>query len=148
MIPIDQSRTSSKDGNCFQACLASILELPLDVVPTQRDHREHPFDAYLTGDLRGFLAPLGLGVTAITLVDGTKASALGEWNIPTGYWIAGIRGGGGTAFGHAVVMRGRDVAHDPYPKPNPFGRYLDDPVVETIFSLVPLDPARTLDVAA
>ncbi len=33
MIPIDQTNTSTTSGNCHQASLASILELPLDEVP-------------------------------------------------------------------------------------------------------------------
>jgi len=33
MIPIDQTNISTTKGNCHQAALASILELPLDDVP-------------------------------------------------------------------------------------------------------------------
>jgi hypothetical protein len=33
MIPVTQTRTGKVDGNCFPACLASILEIPLESIP-------------------------------------------------------------------------------------------------------------------
>jgi hypothetical protein len=39
MIPVFQTRTSAETlGNCFEACLASILELPLARVPDRAAH--------------------------------------------------------------------------------------------------------------
>jgi len=34
MIPVDQTICNFTNGNCFQACVASIFELPLDDVPS------------------------------------------------------------------------------------------------------------------
>lgn len=32
MIPVDQDRFGTEEGNCLHACIASLLELPLSVV--------------------------------------------------------------------------------------------------------------------
>lgn len=42
MIPVYQTRHSAQAfGNCFEACLASILELPLGAVPDRAAHLDH-----------------------------------------------------------------------------------------------------------
>lgn len=33
MIPVDQTTYGHTDGNCFSACVASILEIPIEEVP-------------------------------------------------------------------------------------------------------------------
>ena len=33
MKPVDQTRFGSPDGNCFAACVASLLEIPLEEAP-------------------------------------------------------------------------------------------------------------------
>ncbi|HYX72428.1 MAG TPA: hypothetical protein VE732_06640 [Nitrososphaera sp.] len=37
MIPVEQTLFTYPDGNCFAACVASILELPLEAVPHFQD---------------------------------------------------------------------------------------------------------------
>jgi hypothetical protein len=52
MIPITQTRTGER-GNCMRACLASILELPLAVVPEFDQRTDELFYADINRWLRG-----------------------------------------------------------------------------------------------
>ena len=42
LIPIEQTRMTYPDGNCYHACLASVLEIPLSEVP---DYSNEPGNA-------------------------------------------------------------------------------------------------------
>lgn len=100
MRPVDQTmfgHTPPHDaGNCLQACIASLLELPLDDVP------------HFVADGDGWW------------------SALLDWLRCRGFWVAetvdpspGLGFAGGKSprgdWGHAVVTDGPDIAHDPHP---------------------------------
>jgi hypothetical protein len=91
MIPVYQT-IDGPDGNCYQACMASILEVPLGEIPTFAGWR----------DLRAWLAERGW-----SLVFGRKDGC----SIASQQTIRGI---------HAVVCFDGEMVHDPSPRP--FGR--------------------------
>lgn len=95
MIPQTQSRVGS-NGRCFNACLASILELKERQVP------DFP-DKGFRQAVDDFLAPFGL------VYRRTSKSVA-----PFGYHtIEGISPRGGL---HAVVGKDGKVVHDPHPQ--------------------------------
>lgn len=136
MRPIYQDRFSYGNGNCFWACVASIMEIPLDNLRygPPYDHevaawtkREQPY-------LTHHSVHLGRNYR---LVDHPPSpghphpqrwvydDAGDDWEPPTDdYWIGTIWSPGLKRPKddpylcrplHAVVMLGRDVVHDPNP---------------------------------
>lgn len=119
MRPVDQTKFGSPDGNCFQASVASILELPLEEVPDfDGDDWYEKFTEWLKP--RGFY-PLTF--------------KMGEWKPPPdAYTIFGGKSPRGDWL-HAVVGIGGEVAHDPHPDRTGL-LTLDDATL-----LIPFDPA-------
>lgn len=118
MIPVYQTMTVANDevGNCFNACVASILEMPLrdvcQVLPR--------FDGDYWGEWRKWLATLGLEINWIPLREAA----------PKGYAIASGYGGrlypeghekAGEPILHAVVVFNGKLVHDPFPCAEGFG---------------------------
>lgn len=101
MKPIDQTTFGSPYGNCFQACVASILELPLEDVP----HFCEGDNPRWLLDLEEWLRPRGL---APMLVQAEGCPALDD-----AYGLLG--GPSPRGCNHSVVVRGVEVVHDPHP---------------------------------
>lgn len=104
MRPVDQTTYGFHDGNCFPACVASILETSIDQVPH--------FQGVSLGFLQ-WLASLGLSATLYKSVN----------HVPRGYSIAA---GTSLRFAgrmHACVAYDGAVVHDPHPSREglPFG---------------------------
>jgi hypothetical protein len=92
-------------GDCYAACVASLLEIELVEVPD------------LTGDrwasvLRRWLAARGLRVD---FRPGDGRPLGDQADPPRGYAIAGQRVLDGSV--HAVVCKGGAIVHDPSPRP-------------------------------
>lgn len=128
MIPVDQTKfvgevppgNPQDAGNCFQACVASLLELRLEEVPhfVAMDAWWDEFQEWLEK----------LGMRAVSL-DHDIPGALGVmsgWS-PRGDWL------------HSVVSRGDRLVHDPHPSRDG----IDDKPEGYIY-LVALDPAKVL----
>lgn len=97
MRPVDQTRYGILDGNCFSACLASILEIPLGEVPH--------FWGPRWPDFLQWLADRGLAMTLYHK----------RLYVPPGYSIAG---GPSVRFAgqmHACVAFDGLIIHDPHP---------------------------------
>jgi len=94
MKRIEQTRTGA-DGNCLNACIASILELPLKDVPEFGDD-------WLM-DLNDFLQARGLSYRRVP-IDGAKPSGWGT--------IEGVSPRGGL---HACVAFDGELVWDPHP---------------------------------
>lgn len=110
MKPIDQTTFGKGTGNCMAACVASVLELPLDAIPDLRGDHQYAI-------LSSWLMTLDLGIfslgfaPALPLADFTSRHTF--WG--TGFAIAGGKSPRGD-FGHAVVMRyDGKIVHDPHP---------------------------------
>lgn len=131
MIPVYQTRTVANDGagNCFNACVASILERPLrdvcDVLPD--------FEGDYWGQWREWLATLGLEINFVPLNQGPPkgfaiATGLGGRTYPDDHAKAG------QPIMHAAVVFNGEPVHDPFPGAKWFGdiRYFWtlDPIAE------------------
>lgn len=103
MIPVKQVVPDPPDGDCFAACVASVLELPLEEVPNPvgDDWREQWAD---------WLSERGYSYVDVDLTwrGGTW------WRIAPGqYWIATVPSLNHEGRYHSVVMCGAELAHDP-----------------------------------
>lgn len=98
MKPVVQSRIG-KNGTCFRACLASLLEIPERAVPDFKDANQDPgVDRFLRG--------YGLRYVEVPV---ERPSG----NAPIGYHIiTGLSPRGGQ---HAVVGKDGELAWDPHP---------------------------------
>lgn len=102
MIPVKQTDTTSETGNCFAACLASILEVPLGIM----NMPVGGLDAETWGPAwDAFLAKYNLGISCFT--PGGRP--------PRGYAIAGIKSPRFPDTLHAVVAYNGRIIHDPHP---------------------------------
>ena len=103
MVPTLQSRTGPR-GNCMSACVASLLELPIDAVP---DFLREPGDTSIfdwSTRLDEFLRPYGLYALHFSGSSGVFPGCL---HIITGWSPRGRP--------HACVGQGRRVVFDPHP---------------------------------
>lgn len=79
--PVDQTTFGHPGGNCFSACVASLLELPIEDVPYFMDEAKgkwhEQFDAWL--------APRGLYALHFEVPDRSVYDQQGLW--PRGYFI-------------------------------------------------------------
>ncbi len=128
MTPLDQTVFEPPHANCFQACLASLLEVPLDTVPQfMADHGENWHVAAMD-----WARERGFDLLGFDLEDNT-------WR-PPGLWIAG--GMAARGFLHACIYRGDTLAHDPHPDKSGL---LD---IRDAIIVVPLNPAGIYQPAA
>lgn len=131
MKPIAQT-TSGPEGNCFQACVASILELPLEQVPN--------FCQVYPGDwlkyLRRWLFQYDLCPVCVVVSPECQAdAALPLAFLPQTHYILSGKSPRGKHL-HAIVAYGEDLAHDPHES----GDGLES--VEDAIFFVPLYPER------
>lgn len=101
MKPIMQTKFGVDEGNCFSACLASILEIPIEQIPNFCV--EYPSD--WLNKTNEWLAGLGL-----VLVDFT-VEGLPDYDT---YWIASGLSPRLTCD-HSVVYHASAMVHDPHP---------------------------------
>lgn len=107
MKPVFQDRYGSIDGNCFEACLASLLELPLHDVP------ELGGDAVYESNLARYLAGQGCLYVLVRGPSNPERGILAAmFNSGDVYHvIEGISPRGGS---HAVVGLNGKTVHDPH----------------------------------
>lgn len=139
MKPVAQTLLKPPDGDCFAACVASILELPLATIPNiaplqgTEDGRDEGWQI-----IQRYLAGFGL---ALNHIDQDQFSGLPEWNsrpyIP-GWWIATHELDG---VGHATVWENDVMVWNPFP-----GRHDDVELGELVMAewFVALDPAKVV----
>lgn len=93
----------SERGDCLPACLASILEVPIEDVPVPHDSERHWWD-----EAQDAVGRHGYHLVIFDVSHGA----------PDVYWIAGVpslnlTGAEGKPLIHFIVMHGPNVAHDP-----------------------------------
>jgi hypothetical protein len=122
MKPVDQTQFVGEGagGNCVQASLASILDLPLDAVPHFLETADQPSHWELA--FMDWLEERGVGYIRRE----------GEW-IFDGYYLAS--GPSPRGVSHMVVYRDGSLAHDPHPSR---AGILS---ISRTWVLAPLDPA-------
>jgi hypothetical protein len=109
MKPVYQTKFGKPGGNCFPACVASILELRLEDVPDVcNDYPEYPDPSPWLVAFADWLRPRGLDFMLAAL-DNTFPP---WWTM---YWIAGGPQKR-TGIMHAVVYKGQEQVHDPNPR--------------------------------
>lgn len=106
MIPVKQSKLYAPDGihngNCLAAVLASMLELPLWMVPPFEDmFARHDWDERVVEWLRRMF---GLRQRRI---DGHPSEGLPEFYMAIGPAARGVH--------HIVIYSGGKMVHDPHP---------------------------------
>jgi len=120
-----------KSGNCFQACVASVLELELVQVPDfVNDSKTEWFS-----NLRDWLKNYNLGVVN---VDFTELSISDITQISSGFCIAQGQKPNRDNVKHAVVMNNVCLSHDPLPD----GEGLE--IVEQVMFFIPFNPVSGL----
>ncbi len=108
MKPVYQTVFTKGDGNCYPACLASILELELSEVPLFTDS-----DWWLR--YREWLRPLNLSFLTMPLSH--EREGLDDWYLAMpGYTIIAVQSPGIPDCLHAVVALDGKVVHDPNPR--------------------------------
>lgn len=123
MKPVDQTRFGVPEGNCFAACVASLLELPLEQVPHFPDHGADWYSAFRDWLRARRLYPVCFEV---------KRPEDGR---PDGMHILSGKSPRGE-FLHSVVAKGAYIVHDPHPSRAGI-RTEEDAIL-----LVPFDPAN------
>lgn len=127
MIKVEQQVIDRDAGDCFVACVASILELPLSAVPSI--HTEPAWDAHCR-----WLNSANLALVQITHHPGDIA----------GYAIRSIRSYTFEERSHAVVTHNGMVVWDPSPNRKDY----DDDCYKTWtrhWVLVPIDITRPIE---
>lgn len=110
MQPIDQTKFGAGKGNCWSACIASILEVPLDIVPNFcvdcGDDWWEQTQQWIEQNSQYSFIEMNI----------TPAASLALFG--SSYWIASgksPRAGQRGTLQHAVVYCGAELAHDPHP---------------------------------
>lgn len=103
MKPVPQTDFGVTTGNCFTACVASILELPIHEVPDFCcDHEDDDWEE----TFREWLEQRGLYPIIVDFEN--EGAEVPSWEI---HWILGGRSRAGHK--HAVVWYGDEIAHNP-----------------------------------
>lgn len=128
MKPVMQTTFGFPGGNCFSACVASLLHLPIEDVPYFMGADDKWWDMFLA-----WLEPRGYYAICFPL--------RADQALP-GYYVLSGRSPRGTADAdlHSVVARGLKIVHDPSPEPRR-GELLSR---EDAIVLVPLDPRQCI----
>jgi hypothetical protein len=104
--PVDQTTFGHPGGNCFSACVASLLGIPVACVPYFMGEPGEPGHVWAER-LAAWLAPRGLYAMHFEFPPDRP------WKLwPKGYYILGGQSPRGA---HAVVALDGAVVHDPHP---------------------------------
>lgn len=113
------------DGQCFRACLATLLGVPLadvpETPPMENDRDVSPY----WNNMRAWCRTLGFDLTWQRKL----------WPVPLAPHIVGCESCRGVPDGYAAIMLGDEVVHDPFPGGGPIEGI-------TRYILTPLYPDR------
>lgn len=124
MIRVTQTRFGNDPrapGNCFAACIASLLELPLEAVPDELPFIEARVQA---GTFNGIMGQKGAWADYYQALTDWLGDRFGMGMIElepgegSGLWrdaVCILGGKSPRGLPHAVVGRGREILHDPHP---------------------------------
>lgn len=113
MKRVDQTTFGEKEGDCFSACVASVLEIPISEVPFFM--APGPWFERFTDWLR----PRGFYAACYEL-NGADRSVMSECGV---HILSGKSPRGD--FDHSVVACGAVIVHDPHPSRDGLGRLTD-----------------------
>lgn len=131
MTPIDQQHSDKGNGDCMRACVASILDLPMEAVP---HFVKNGNAAMYHSVLKAFMYAHGWKNKDVGRHDGVLRWKPYHIN---GYYLASVPSANYEGVYHAVIIdREGVVVHDPSPKKQYQGRRLfDDPKSYNYFNL-------------
>ena len=115
-LPGEDGRMAEPPGNCWAACVASILELPLDAVPDEAEFWRPGMTPRQSWTLYMDHVHRWLHERGLVLIE-TRVSELfyeGPSDLFTPYCILSGPSPRNPAVSHAVVGRGIHVIHDPH----------------------------------
>ncbi len=126
MIPVDQTRFGCNDpnepadiapGNCWAACLASILEKPLNEIPDELNHWKpgmKPWDSWIPyqKEAHKWLHSIGYVLVEIRMNNVFYAGPEECFDM---YCIQSGPSPRNPKCFHAVVAKGPLIVHDPHP---------------------------------
>ena len=108
MTPVDQTRFGD-EGNCFAACLASILECPLESVPD-------PMEIHRAGqNWRRAISAWLRTIHGLEYIEIKRGADGWTMLMPPSFHVIGGKSPRGTECGHAVVGFRGAMVHDPHP---------------------------------
>lgn len=113
MKPIMQTDTTFETGNCGEACIASILEIPIEGIPMLHNPNDPKDGHTYCKNLRKFLHQFGLSYIDVAMREGCDPKDFFKdcWILATGPSPRGTE----EWHRHAVVWRNGKVVHDPHP---------------------------------
>jgi hypothetical protein len=138
VIPVDQTVLRTPDdptgppGNCFAACIASILECSIDDVPhptvDERDGEGWTRPGGYWERLGAWLA--SVGYYSVEIIGKTRPWTTLDLELPGVYSYAIAHGDGPRGCKHSIVVRlgelcGDELAHDPHPSRSGLLRNMD-----------------------
>ena len=112
MIPVYQTVLTKENGNCYAACLASILECSLEDVPNFMADGSDEFDNLLNkwaGDTNFTIMSINMHRDIPYITESFKDV----------YSIGTIQSPRFENTLHAVVCKGFEIVHDPHPDVRP-----------------------------
>jgi hypothetical protein len=124
MKPVNQTILDFEHGNCMQACVASILELPLEDVPNFMQDGPDQFNFHLDK----FCLSLNLTTLDVVLENNNLDLIENCYVIATGKSPRGTE----AKHRHAVVWFNGEIIHDPHPSRSGL---VGDPESYTLFVL-------------
>lgn len=100
MKPVMQTKTAEGEGDCWNACVASLLEIEIDTIPEWEEKRGWflDFEKWLA-------ARFGMYPIWVNYPFSLR---------PYGYYILSGKSPRGE-FDHAIIMYNGEFSHDPYP---------------------------------
>lgn len=114
-----------ESGNCTQAAVASLLDIPLDSVPDfKKEAGNHAYMFWML--FEDFLLEKGFW----TIRKDTDSY------IPEGYYLAS--GPSPRGVSHMIVMKEGEMVHDPHPSKEGIKE------IKSIWILIPVDPSKHL----
>lgn len=133
MKPVMQTLFNTTNGNCFQACVASIMELPLTNVPNFMDFNDDK--GHWWREFGAWLRRRNMFHYSVELAEPNR----GEWadwlEDKQLIYLGSIKSGG---VHHALVLKGTNVIHDPWPNN---AKFTFDDIVDIQFFLC-IDPSK------
>jgi len=136
MIKVNQNRYGGpaapleEKGNCFQAAVASVLEMNLDEVPNIQDYGQDKNGDWLD-KFRRWLSGYGLGIICLEVPENSN-------NMSQGYHLIEVESTILEGEHHVVVGLNGNIVHDPNDRAKAVGKQ----IYHYIFTL--LNPAMNV----
>jgi len=108
MIPVYQTIFTAETGDCYRACVASILEVPIETLPNFMEDGSNHFNEKLETWSEA------LGIIILDVIPNEETLEL----FRDVYWLASGPSPRFENTDHAVVYKGKQFIHDPVPDGN------------------------------